>query len=63
MKTCEYCTQLKSLYENKDHDYIREVYVELDGTISVSCPCFQDEIYDGVNFKINYCPMCGRELL
>lgn len=59
---CKYCTELKSLYWNKNHDYVREVYVELDGTLSISTPYFKDELYNGINFKINYCPMCGRKL-
>ena len=57
---CKYCTQLKSLYFSNNHDNIREVYVELDGTMSISHWC-QDEMGD-VNFEINYCPMCGEKL-
>ena len=57
---CQYCTQLKSLYFSEDHDNIREVYIELDGSISISHWC-QDEM-GGVNFEISYCPKCGRKL-
>lgn len=60
-KGCEYCNGLKPLYENKS-GHIIEVYIELDGTLSISCPTDDDCEYLGVNFIINCCPNCGRDL-
>ena len=60
---CKYCEELKSLYWNDKNDYIREVYIELDGTMAVSHPNFGTDEYQGVNFEINYCPMCGKSLI
>ena len=57
---CEYCGQLKSLYANNDYteSEVREIYVELDGTMTVA----HLGGYDDINFKINFCPLCGRPL-
>lgn len=59
---CKYCEELKSLYWDLDHDYIREVYIELDGSMSVTPQQCCYETYQGINIQINYCPMCGRKL-
>lgn len=49
----------------------KEVYIELDGSITIN---FIGVVYDkfygeyipddssDINFKINYCPMCGKKL-
>lgn len=60
-KGCEYCNGLKPLYENKS-GHITEAYIELDGTLSISCPTDDDCEYLGVNFKIKRCPNCGKDL-
>lgn len=72
--SCEYCEKFKSLYWYKDeeggNDWIREVYVEGDGSISVIS---QGDFWTGsedsypdttgnASIEINFCPMCGRYL-
>lgn len=61
---CEYCDEMKSIYWNDDYKVstVREVYIEQDGTLSISSNAsYEDENYD-INIKINYCPSCGRKL-
>ena len=60
---CEYCKKSKSLYYDKGNPIIREVYIELDGTMSVASHISDNHtMHYGINFKINYCPMCGRKI-
>jgi glutaredoxin len=59
---CQWCKENKSLYfdSKNNHPNLREVYIEDDGNMTV-----MPYLYDGteaVQIKINYCPMCGREL-
>jgi len=56
---CEYCQGSKSLYYSADNDYIREVYIEEDGTLSVFNPL---DIMQSVSLEISYCPKCGRKI-
>ena len=60
---CEYCKNNKSLYFDKENTNpnLREVYIELDGTLSIT-PYYGDILIDSVQIKINYCPMCGRKI-
>lgn len=74
---CEYCNNLKSLFwcdVMEDH-VIREIYIELDGSITVETNVIDlkqaenDRKWgwyhtqkDSCNVKIKYCPMCGRKL-
>lgn len=58
---CKYCEEMKSFYYSATNNYIQEVYMEEDGSLSIACPAFSDEEGD-VNFKINYCPICGKKL-
>lgn len=73
---CDYCDKLKSLFwcDKTEEHAIREIYVELDGSMTVSTnitdieqsDCDSKWGYyhtqqDSCNFKINYCPMCGRK--
>lgn len=70
--SCEYCKELKSLFWNEnstpENELIKEVYIESDGTITVSSTATLDYVENNpdlatdANFKINYCPMCGRKL-
>jgi len=59
---CEYCTENKSLYfDNKGNNpNLREVYIEDDGNLVV-VPYLYDDT-ESMQIKINYCPMCGKEL-
>lgn len=60
---CDYCEKMKSIYwdGNKKKTFVQEVYIELDGTLTVS-PNYGDEDTEDINVKINYCPMCGEKL-
>lgn len=62
-KLCEYCTENKSLYFDRknNHPNLREVYIENDGYLTVT-PYLYDET-ESVQIKINYCPMCGKQLV
>lgn len=61
---CEYCKSLKNLYFNPKNDYIGEIYIKLDGTMTVlySPLITGDNLDIGINFEINFCPKCGRRL-
>ena len=59
---CDYCEEMKSIYiGGKGRDLIQEIYIEIDGTMSIT-PNYPEEIFNGINFKINYCPICGAKL-
>jgi hypothetical protein len=58
-KGCKYCSGNESLFWDKDAVNIREVYIELDGSITVSG--YEGEDNKTVNLKIEYCPICGRK--
>jgi len=62
-KSCDYCTKNKSLYFDSkcNNPNLREVYIEDDGDMTVM-PYLCDAT-ESVQIKINYCPMCGKELL
>ena len=53
---CDYCNYEKSLSEIPfdDYDYIKIIGRRMVG----SCSCRRS-----MEIKINYCPMCGRELI
>lgn len=57
---CEHCLNLKSLFweDNPYKSDIREIYVELDSSITVT---FNDG-NESINIPINNCPKCGRKL-
>ncbi len=60
---CKYCEGKTSIYRDRKNDWIREVYIELEGSLTVT-PANVD-IYDNckdINLKINYCPMCGNKV-
>ena len=61
---CEYCDEMKSIYWNDDYrkSSVREVYIEPDKTLTITANASYDEDNYSINIKINYCPMCGREL-
>ena len=60
-KNCKYCTKSERLYWCPNYDYsVREVYVELDGSLTVDTNMLDEN--SGCNFKINFCPMCGKKL-
>ena len=72
---CEYCSNSKSLFweNNTNNNAVREVYLELNGTMTVTTNLLdfsQENLKSeldvfpkaGCNFKINYCPMCGKKL-
>lgn len=59
---CEYCKENESLYFDSkfNNPNLREVYIEDDGNMTVT-PYLCDDT-ESVQIKINYCPMCGRNL-
>lgn len=74
---CPYCKESKPLFwcDNYNEHAIREVYVELDGTMTVNTNIddvkenFENSRFglpetakDNCNFPISFCPMCGRPL-
>jgi len=61
-KPCEYCEENKSLYfdSKNNNPNLREVYIEDDGNMIVTPYLFDDMV--AIQIKINYCPMCGKEL-
>ncbi len=71
---CDFCKNNKSLFwcDNSNEHAIREVYLELDGSVTVQTNII--DLYessknqkweipltarDSCNFSIRYCPMCG----
>lgn len=77
IKECKYCEESKSLFwcQDTNEHFIREVYLELDGSMTVTSNIenlneWRDgnkwgiyaRVLDDCNFKINFCPMCGRKL-
>ena len=69
-RNCRYCHNYKSLYWNPSWrvNAIREIYVEGDASISVTSNLYGDgkdedeRIHETVNFGIDFCPKCGRNL-
>lgn len=59
---CKYCEDMKSFYYSITNNYIQEVYIEKDGSITIACPTYFNE-EGSVNFEINYCPICGKKLI
>ena len=60
MKRCEYCTQAKPLViGNSDDKGISLIYPNI---LSAYGYDIHGSTSNGLCVKINYCPMCGREL-
>jgi len=61
-KGCGYCKTNKSLYFDKqgNNPNLKEVYIEGDGNLSVT-PYLCD-VTETIQIKLNFCPMCGRDL-
>ena len=62
-KPCKYCTENKSLYFDSKYNNpnLHEVYIEDDGNMTI-VP-YLCNATESVQIKINYCPMCGKELV
>ena len=63
---CRFCNGDDSLFYDKEHPYIREVYIEGDGSMSINT-CMSaykdDDLLDAsINIEINFCPACGEKL-
>ncbi len=60
---CEYCEQKESIHYS-EKDYIQELYIEEDKTLTVQGPLDRFDLYadNSVTIIINYCPICGRKL-
>lgn len=62
---CKYCASSESLFfrqwdpkENLDRF---ELYIDGDGIMTIDHVNFYTGENDGIDIKINYCPMCGRK--
>lgn len=62
---CPYCRENKSLIVD-EKNYIKEVYLELDSTLTIETTIYDDDyefpLPHSVNFSINFCPKCGAKL-
>ena len=61
-KPCDYCMENKSLYFDSKYNNpnLHEVYIEDDGNMTIAP--YLCNTTESVQIKINYCPMCGKEL-
>lgn len=61
---CKYCDEGESIYFDEKTNFVREIIIEDDKTLSIFTNWLGEDLtmYADLNIEINYCPMCGAKI-